>query len=429
MKRLFLGLIIAAAGASAAGCRDQNASAATPPTPPTVSVVTVAPERVAVAGEWIATLDGNVNAQIRPQVTGYLTRRAYREGAFVRKGELLFEIDRRPLEAALSQARARLAEARAQLAKSERDLERDRPLAEQRAIAQSQLDNDLSARDTAQAAQASAEAAVESAELNLRFTRDHLADRRHRRHRQRPDRRPGRADDAAHDRVAGGPDQGLLPDQRAGVPRHRRRRPLARRARPALAGRRRPGAGARRRQHLSAARHRRRRRSRGRPEDGHDSPQRHVPEPRQRAAAWPVRPRAGADRRRGAGAAGAAAGRVRAAERPSGPRRQGRRDRRRPRRADGPPCRPALDRDVGAAGRRPRDRRRTGPAIGHQGPSPAPRRSNPTRPARRRDVALLHRPADRRHRHRHRHRARRRSSRSPGCRSRSSRRSCRRRST
>ena len=171
MKRLFLGLLIAAAGASAAGCRDQNASAATPPTPPTVSVVTVAPERVAVAGEWIATLDGIVNAQIRPQVTGYLTRRAYREGAFVRKGELLFEIDRRPLEAALSQAKARLAEARAQLAKSERDLERDRPLAEQRAIAQSQLDNDLSARDTAQAAQASAEAAVESAELNLRFTR------------------------------------------------------------------------------------------------------------------------------------------------------------------------------------------------------------------------------------------------------------------
>ena len=171
MKRLFLGLIIAVAGASAAGCRDQNAAAATPPTPPMVSVVTIAPERVTVAGEWIATLDGIVNAQIRPQVSGYLTRRAYREGAFVRKGELLFEIDRRPLEAALSQAKARLAEARAQLAKSVRDLERDRPLAEQRAIAQSQLDNDLSARDTAQAAQASAEAAVESAELNLRFTR------------------------------------------------------------------------------------------------------------------------------------------------------------------------------------------------------------------------------------------------------------------
>ena len=171
MKRFLLALFLAAAAAPAAGCRDQNAAAATPVTPPTVSVITVAPERVAITGEWIATLDGMVNAQIRPQVTGYLTRRAYREGAFVRKGELLFEIDRRPLEAALSQARARLAEARAQLAKSERDLARDRPLAEQRAIAQSQLDNDLSARDTAQASQASAEAAVQSAELNLRFTR------------------------------------------------------------------------------------------------------------------------------------------------------------------------------------------------------------------------------------------------------------------
>jgi RND family efflux transporter MFP subunit len=171
MKRLSAALVLAAA-ASAAGCRDQNAAAAQPPPPPpTVSVVTLAPERVAIAGEWIATLDGSVNAQIRPQVTGYLVRRAYREGAFVRKGDVLFEIDRRPLEAALSQARARLAEARAQAAKSERDLERDRPLAEQRAIAQSQLDNDLSARDTAQAAQASAQAAVESAELNLRFTR------------------------------------------------------------------------------------------------------------------------------------------------------------------------------------------------------------------------------------------------------------------
>ena len=172
MNRLSLGVLLIAASAGAAGCRDQNAAAATaPPPPPTVSVVTVAPERVAITGEWIATLDGLVNAQIRPQVSGYLLRRAYREGAFVRKGDVLFEIDRRPLEATLSQATARLAEAKAQLAKSERDLARDTPLAEQRAIAQSQLDNDLSARDAARAAQASAQAAVESAELNLRFTR------------------------------------------------------------------------------------------------------------------------------------------------------------------------------------------------------------------------------------------------------------------
>jgi membrane fusion protein (multidrug efflux system) len=153
-------------------CRDASAvAAAPPPAPPSVSVVTVAPERVAVTGEWIATLDGTVNAQIRPQVSGYLVRRLYREGAFVRKGEVLFEIDRRPLETALSQARARLAESKAQLAKAARDLDRDKPLAEQRAIAQSQLDNDLSARDAAEAAVASAQAAVDSADLNLHFTR------------------------------------------------------------------------------------------------------------------------------------------------------------------------------------------------------------------------------------------------------------------
>jgi membrane fusion protein (multidrug efflux system) len=171
-SRLPLLLVLGLAWTLHSACRDANAvAAAPPPAPPSVGVVTVAPERVAVTGEWIATLDGTVNAQIRPQVSGYLTRRLYREGAFVRKGEVLFEIDRRPLETVLNQAKARLAESKAQLAKAARDLDRDKPLAEQRAIAQSQLDNDLSARDAAEAAVASAQAAVESADLNLHFTR------------------------------------------------------------------------------------------------------------------------------------------------------------------------------------------------------------------------------------------------------------------
>ena len=84
---------------------------------------------------------------------------------------MLFEIDRRPFEASLAQAKARQAEAQAQLAKSERDLARDKPLAEQRAIAQSQFENDMSARDSAQAAVASAQAAVDASQLNLGFTR------------------------------------------------------------------------------------------------------------------------------------------------------------------------------------------------------------------------------------------------------------------
>jgi RND family efflux transporter MFP subunit len=172
MNRLLSILCSGALLASAAGCRNDKAAAASAdPPPPAVSFVAISPEEVAVTGEWIATLDGNVNAQIRPQVSGYLMTRSYGEGAFVRKGQVLFEIDRRPFETALSQAQAHVAEIQAQLAKTERDLARDRPLAEQRAIAQSQLDNDMSAHDSAQASLASAKAAVEAAQLNLAFTR------------------------------------------------------------------------------------------------------------------------------------------------------------------------------------------------------------------------------------------------------------------
>jgi len=166
---VLLFVVAVAALGSVTACRSENAAAAPPP--PTAAFVTVTPEPVAITGEWIATLDGTVNAQIRPQVSGYLMRRSYREGAFVHKGDVLFEIDRRPFETALNQARARLAESEAQLAKAERDFARDRPLAEQRAIAQSQLDNDVSARDAAQASVASAKATVEAAQLNVSFTR------------------------------------------------------------------------------------------------------------------------------------------------------------------------------------------------------------------------------------------------------------------
>src|SRR5215471_3411627 len=150
-------------------CRESKASPAPAP-PPTVSVITVQPERVALTSEWIATLDGYVNAQIRPQVSGYLLSRKYEEGTPVRRGQVLFEIDRRPFEAALAQAKANLAEAKAQLGKTERDMQRDRPLAEQRAIAQSQYDNDVQANLAAQGAVESATAAVQTAQLNLGFT-------------------------------------------------------------------------------------------------------------------------------------------------------------------------------------------------------------------------------------------------------------------
>ncbi|MEO8276341.1 MAG: efflux RND transporter periplasmic adaptor subunit [Thermoanaerobaculia bacterium] len=141
-----------------------------PAAPPTVAVVEVTPERVSLSSEWVATLDGLVNAQIRPQVSGYLVRAGYQEGGVVKKGQVLFEIDRRPFAAAVAQATADLAEKVADRERTAQDVERDRPLAEQRAIPQSQLQNDIQANLGAQAAVASAQAAVDTAQLHLDFT-------------------------------------------------------------------------------------------------------------------------------------------------------------------------------------------------------------------------------------------------------------------
>jgi membrane fusion protein (multidrug efflux system) len=155
------------------GCTGGQAAPAStaPAAPPTVSVIDVVPETVRVSSEWVASLDGFVNAQIRPQVSGYLIRTAYREGAAVKKGDVLFEIDPRTFEAALAQAEAQLAQAKAQLGRTEQDVNRDKPLAAERAIAQSQLDNDVQANLAAQASVKVAEAMVETARLNVGFTK------------------------------------------------------------------------------------------------------------------------------------------------------------------------------------------------------------------------------------------------------------------
>jgi len=140
---------------------------------------------VPIYGEWIGTLDGFVNADVRAQVTGYLVRQDYKEGAFVNKGQLLFEIDPRPFQAAFDQAKGQFAQAKAQLANAEAvqvrtqlDVERYAPLAKEQAASQQDLDNatqnNLAAKATVATAQAqieTAEAALETARLNLDFTR------------------------------------------------------------------------------------------------------------------------------------------------------------------------------------------------------------------------------------------------------------------
>ena len=161
--------ILAAALTLATGCgKKQVVSAGAPPE---VEVAAVVQQDVPLYTECISTLDGYVNAQIQPQVTGYLMKQNYTEGTIVHEGQVLFEIDPRPFDAALQQAKGQLAQAEAQLGKTRLDVARDTPLAKESAIPQAQLDNDIQANEAAQAMVSAAKAQVEQAQLNLDFTK------------------------------------------------------------------------------------------------------------------------------------------------------------------------------------------------------------------------------------------------------------------
>jgi RND family efflux transporter MFP subunit len=165
--------------------RPKHVSGAQPNLVPDVEIALVVQKDVPIYSEWIGTLDGLTNADVRAQVTGYLLRQAYQEGASVKKGQLLFEIDPRPFQAALDQALGQLAQAKAQLAnaqavqrRTELDVNRYTPLAKEEAASQQDLDNavqnNLAAEATVATAQAQIQtdaAAVETARINLDFTR------------------------------------------------------------------------------------------------------------------------------------------------------------------------------------------------------------------------------------------------------------------
>jgi RND family efflux transporter MFP subunit len=173
-----IGLIVGA-------MRPKHVSGAPTGASPDVEVVQVEQKDVPIYKEWIGVLDGYVNADVRAQVTGYLMRQAYQEGAFVKAGQLLFQIDPRPFQAALDQAVGQLAQARATLANAEAvqgrtqlDVNRYTPLAKEEAASQQDLDNavqnNLAAKasvETAKAQIETYEAAVETAKINLGFTR------------------------------------------------------------------------------------------------------------------------------------------------------------------------------------------------------------------------------------------------------------------
>jgi len=151
-------------------CSKRASPASAPPTP-VVEVATVAQQDTPIYSEWVAILDGYVNAQIQPHVSGYVIKQDYKEGSVVKKGDVLFEIDPRSFKAALDQAKAQLAQAEAQLGKARLDVERDTPLAQARAIAQSQLDTEIQARLGTQALVQAAKANVEQAQLNIEWTK------------------------------------------------------------------------------------------------------------------------------------------------------------------------------------------------------------------------------------------------------------------
>ncbi len=163
---LFLGTVMLS------GCGNRVSAASSSPRPRMkVTVISAALSDVPITSEWVGTLDGYVNAQIQPQASGYLIRQDYREGSQVQEGQVLFEIDPRPFEAALQQAQGQLGQAQAQLALAQINVNRDTPLAEAHAIAQSQLDNEMQQRAEGEAAVKTAEAAVATANLNLGFTK------------------------------------------------------------------------------------------------------------------------------------------------------------------------------------------------------------------------------------------------------------------
>ncbi|PYX75298.1 MAG: efflux transporter periplasmic adaptor subunit [Acidobacteria bacterium] len=167
-RQVFTVLLLGCSLLFLGGC--SGGKAASVPPPPVVEVATVVQQDTPIYSEWVAILDGYVNAQIQPHVSGYIIRQNYKEGSVVRKGDVLFQIDPRPFKAALDQAKGQLAQAEAQLGKARLDVQRDTPLAQARAIAQSQLDTEIQAKLGTQALVQAAKANVEQAQLNLEWT-------------------------------------------------------------------------------------------------------------------------------------------------------------------------------------------------------------------------------------------------------------------
>jgi membrane fusion protein, multidrug efflux system len=151
------------------GCKEKEQAPA--PEPPEVEVTEVTQRNVPIYMEWVAQLNGRYNAQITPRVQGYLLTQNYRDGFFVKKGQLLYEVDPRAFEVAIAQAKAQVAVAAANLSNADTNVARDRPLAAQSAIPQKQLDTDVATQAASKAQLDAAQAQLAQAQLNLSWTK------------------------------------------------------------------------------------------------------------------------------------------------------------------------------------------------------------------------------------------------------------------
>jgi membrane fusion protein, multidrug efflux system len=167
LAALLLAAIFLTAGL-VSGCGEKQA---TGPAVPTVEVASVVVQDVPIVREWVGTTDGMVNAKINAQVQGYLIKQNYQEGSLVKKGQVLFEIDPRPFQAALAQAKGQLAINEGQFYTARANLEKIRPLAAANAVSKKDLDDAIGREASAKAAVQAAKAAVQKSEIDLSFTR------------------------------------------------------------------------------------------------------------------------------------------------------------------------------------------------------------------------------------------------------------------
>jgi membrane fusion protein (multidrug efflux system) len=167
MKRALIVALSGLVATAVSGCKKEAPASALPE----VYVADVVQKDVPIYMELVGQTRGSQDVEIRARVEGYLERVAFTEGSFVRKGQLLYEIDRKPLEATLANVKANLATAEARLAKANTDVNRLTPLAKQQAVSQQELDNALSAQDAARAQVDAQKAAVDTASLDLGYTR------------------------------------------------------------------------------------------------------------------------------------------------------------------------------------------------------------------------------------------------------------------